>query len=57
MTVPRLKPFLFVVRRPDGSKRDAIFYARNVATAKRYAEAWATKHGYSVALVPDEVAA
>jgi hypothetical protein len=48
---------LFVVRKPDGSKRDAIFYAPNVVTAKRYAEAWAAKHGFSVALLPSEVPA
>ena len=57
MTVPRLKSSCSSPRKPDGSKRDAIFYAANVVTAKRYAEAWAAKHGFSVAIVPDEVVA
>jgi hypothetical protein len=57
VTVPRLKSFLFVVRKPDGSTRDVVFYAASVVTAKRYAEAWAAKKGFSVALVPNEVSA
>lgn len=52
----RLRSFLFVVRKPDGSSGNAIFYAANVATARRYAEEWAERLGYRVTLAASEVA-
>ncbi len=56
MTVPRLQPFLFRVRRDDGGEPFAIFYASTEAIAKKYANAWAAARGFTVALVPNEVA-
>lgn len=54
---PRLRSFLFAVRRDDGGSPFAVFWAPNAATAVRYARAWARPRGFKVALVPDEVAA
>ena len=57
MTVPRLKSFLFVATKPNGSREDVLFYAPDAATATRYARAWAEKQDCKVVRVPDEVAA
>ena len=53
----RLRPFLFVATKPDGSRTDALFYALTPVAATRYARAWAEKQGCKVIRVPDEVAA
>jgi hypothetical protein len=54
---PRLRSFLFAVQREYGGSRFAIFWALNVAAAKRYARAWAEERGFTIELVPDEAVA
>lgn len=51
----RLRAYLFVVHRRDGSTSDAIFYAADQRTATRYAREWAQRVGHRrVELVLDE---
>ena len=57
MSEPRLKSFLFAVKRDDGGSRFAIFYAANAQTATRYARPWASRFGFTVELVPEGRAA
>jgi len=55
--VKRLRGYLFVVIRGDGSREGATFYALTAAEATRYAEAWTKRHGHrcvELAACPEE---
>lgn len=52
----RLRDFLFVVIRRDGTREDAIFYAVDAREATKNARAWAQRFGYRVELAEDEEA-
>ena len=52
--VKRLRGYLFVVIRRDGTREDAIFYALTAREATKYARSWAQRRGHCRVELQDE---